>query len=191
MSRSLVVLRTAVPADAPLLAELWCDVLRKVGPEDQVQEVASLLTDLQGCSTQRIVVAEYDGEFAGAVHLEATTVSPLNLEPVVRAVSPHVLPRFQRHGVGTALMDAAVTWAEELGISHVATAAVAGSRDANRFMARLALGPYAVFRVAATPAVRSRISVHRRPVQTAGGRQLTQLLAARRSLRRSRAGAEG
>jgi hypothetical protein len=69
MSRSLVALRTASPTDAPMLAELWCDVLRKVGPEDQVAEVESVLTDLESCDTQRIVVAEYDGEFAGAVHL--------------------------------------------------------------------------------------------------------------------------
>jgi GNAT superfamily N-acetyltransferase len=190
MSRSPVSLRMAVPADAPALAELWADVLRRAAPEDQVADLEGLLAGLEGTSDQRIVVGEYDGEFAGAVHLQATTMSALNLEPVVRALSPHVLPRFQRHGVGSALMDAAVTWAEELGIVHVATAAVAGSRDANRFMARIALGPYAVLRVATTHAVRTRLSAHRRPAQTTGGRQLTQVLAARRSMRRSRAGVE-
>ena len=61
----------------------------------------------------------------------------------MQAISPHVFPEFRRHGVGRALMEAAVAFAEELGIAHVATAVVAGSRDANRFMARLALGPYA------------------------------------------------
>ena len=34
------------------------------------------------------MVAEYDGEVAGAVYLRATTVTPLNLEPVVQAVHP-------------------------------------------------------------------------------------------------------
>ncbi|HYF73765.1 MAG TPA: GNAT family N-acetyltransferase [Nocardioides sp.] len=190
MSRSLVSLRMAVPADAPALAELWSDVVRRTGPEDQVADLERVLTALEGATDQRIVVAEYDGEFAGAVHLEATTISAINLEPVLRALAPHVLPRFQRHGVGSALMDAAVTWAEELGISHVATAAVAGSRDANRFMARIALGPYAVLRVATTHAVRTRLTAQRRPAQSTGGRQLTQVLAARRSMRRARAGAE-
>lgn len=190
MSRSLVSLRMAVPEDAPALADLWADVLRRTGPEDQVADLEVLLKRLESCPDQRIVLAEYDGEFAGAVHLEATTMSALNLEPVVRALSPHVLPRFQRHGIGSALMDAGVTWAEELGINHVATAAVAGSRDANRFMARIALGPYAVLRVATTHAVRTRLSAHRRPAQSSGGRQLTQVLAARRSMRRSRAGAD-
>lgn len=191
MTRSLVTLRPATAADAPYLAELWADVMRKVGPEDQVGDIQAVLARVEASADERMVVAEYDGEFAGAVVLEATTLSALNLEPVVRALSPHVLPRMRRHGVGSALMDAAVAWAEELGIGHVATAAVSGSRDANRFMARIALGPYAVLRVAPTHAVRARLTAHRRPVAGAtGGRQLGQVLAARRSMRRSRA-AEG
>lgn len=184
MTRSQVVLRTAVAEDAPLLAELWSDVIRRVDPEEQAADIRSVIDEVGASHDQRIVVAEYDGQFAGAVHLQATTMSPLNLEPVVRALSPHVLPAFRRHGVGSALVEAAVTWAEELGISHVATAAVAGSRDANRFMARIALGPYAVLRVATTHAVRSRLTAHRRPAGAAGGRQLTQVLAARRTMRR-------
>jgi GNAT superfamily N-acetyltransferase len=192
MSRSLVCLRSAQPEDAVDLADLWTDFLRRTSMEDQVADMESVLKALLETTDQRIIVAEYDGEFAGAVHLQATTMSALNLEPVVRALSPQVLPRFQRHGIGSALMDASVAWAEELGIQHVATAAVAGSRDANRFMARIALGPYAVLRVATTHAVRTRLSAQRRPGRStsAGGRQLTQVLAARRSLRRSRASAE-
>ena len=195
MTRSLVTLRTATLADAPHLADLWTDVLRRAGREDQVEDVVAVIDRVERSTTERIVVAHYDGEFAGAVHLESTTMTGLNLEPVVRALSPHVLPRFRRHGIGSALMDAGVTWAEELGIGHVATAAVSGSRDANRFMARIALGPYAVLRVAPVHAVRSRLAARNRPVAGAGagagGRQITQVLAARRSLRRARASAEG
>ena len=115
---------------------------------------------------QRIVVAEYDGEFAGAVHLERTTMSAINLEPVVRALSPHVLAPYRRHGVGTRPDGRRGHLGRGARRSrHVATAAVAGSRDANRFMARIALGPYAVLRVATTHAVRSRLTAHRRPAQ--------------------------
>ncbi|KQW53281.1 hypothetical protein ASC77_03040 [Nocardioides sp. Root1257] len=191
MNRSLVSLRSVTLEDAPHLAEVWTDVIRRVGPEDQAADMEAVVVEVLASDNQRIVVAEYDGKFAGAVHLEHTTMSALNREPVVRALSPHVLAPFRRHGVGTALMEAAVSWAEDLGIQHVATAAVAGSRDANRFMARIALGPYAVLRVATTHAVRSRLSVHRRPTTAPNGRQLTQVLAARRSLRRNRAGVEG
>ena len=191
MNRSLVSLRSVSPDDAPHLAEVWTDVIRRVGPEDQALDMESVIAEVLASDHQRIVVAEYDGQFAGAVHLEHTTMSAINREPVVRALSPHVLAPYRRHGIGTALMESAVTWAEELGIAHVATAAVAGSRDANRFMARIALGPYAVLRVATTHAVRSRLSAHRRPTSAGNGRQLTQVLAARRSLRKSRAGVEG
>jgi len=191
MTRSLVSLRAATPADAPDLAELWADVIRRVGREDQVGDLEAVIARVSESVDERIVVAEYDGEFAGAVHLETTTLSGLNLEPVVRALSPHVHPRFRRRGVGSALMDAAVSWAEERGIGCVATAAVSGSRDANRFMARIALGPYAVLRVAPAHAVRARLAARARPVPGSGVRPRTQVLAARRSLRRSRARAEG
>ena len=69
-----------------------------------------------------MVVAEVDGQVVGAVHLKATTYSPINLEPVVQVVSPHVLPEFRRHGIGSALLQAAVDFAEEVGIGHVGVA---------------------------------------------------------------------
>ncbi len=190
MNRSLVTLRPAAPSDAADLADLWSDVVRRAGAEEQAADMGIVLASLIDSPDQRIVVAEYDGEFAGAVHLQVTTMSAINLEPVVRTLSPHVLARFQRRGIGSALMETAVIWAEELGVTHVATAAVSGSRDANRFMARIGLGPYAVLRVAPTHAVRARLAAHRRPVHGTGGRQLTQVLAARRSLRRNRAAAD-
>ena len=102
-------------------------------------------------------------------------------------MSPTVLPDYRRHGVGRALMEAAVTWAEERGAAYVATAAAAGSRDANRFLARLALGPRATLRMAPTTAVRAKLTTRRTPATRAPGRHLTQVLAVRRSLRRSEA----
>ena len=35
MNRSLVSLRSVTLEDAPHLAEVWTDVIRRVGPEDQ------------------------------------------------------------------------------------------------------------------------------------------------------------
>lgn len=185
MSRSLVSLRCALPSDAPLLAELWSDVVRRADREEQVSDLVAVIEQAATVPGQRLVVAEYDGELAGAVHLCVTTLSPLNLEPTVQAISPHVFPQHRRRGVGRALMDAAVAYAEEVGVGHVTTAAASGSRDANRFMARLGLGPQAVLRVATTHAVRAKLTAQRPPVQRNGGRQLTQVLAARRSMRKS------
>ena len=57
-----------------------------------------------------------------------------------------VIEGFRRHGVGRALMEATVSWAEETVASHIVAAASATSRDANRFMARLGLTQMAVVR---------------------------------------------
>ena len=132
------------------------------------------------------MVAEYDGAVAGAVHLRLSTTTPLNLDLSVQVMSPTVFPEYRRHGVGRALMDAAVTFAEETGASHVATAAPSGSRDANRFMARLGLGPTATLRIAPTTVVRAKLTAQRLPVARPT-RQLTHVLAVRRSMRRQAA----
>ncbi|MBC9732038.1 GNAT family N-acetyltransferase [Nocardioides sp. zg-578] len=186
MHRSVVTLRCAEPADAPMLADLWADALRRADKHDQVADVELVIKTAAQSPEQRIVVAEYDGNPAGAVLLRVSTLNPLNPDLTVQALSPHVLPKYRRHGVGRALMEAAVTFAEEQGVGHVATAATSGSRDANRFMARLGLGPQAVLRVASTHALRARLTALR-PAHERGGRQLTQVLAARRSQRRSQA----
>jgi predicted N-acetyltransferase YhbS len=187
MTRSLVSLRSAVPDDADRLADLWSDVLRRADHEDQATDLRSIIERVGPLDDERVVVAEYDGQLAGAVHLRAATMTPLNLEPVVQTISPHVFPEFRRHGVGRSLMEAAVAFAEELGIAHVATAVVAGSRDANRYMARLTLGPYAVLRVAPVHAVKTKLAARRPSTARTTGRPLTQVLAARRSLRKSQA----
>lgn len=186
MTRSQVSLREAVRTDAGALAALWDDVLRRCDRADQVADVEQVIERVAPLCEERLVVAEYDGQVVGAVLLRVTTLSPVNLERVVQTVSPHVLPQFRRRGVGRALMEAAVAFAEEHGVAHVAAGAAAGSRDANRFLARVALGPYAVYRVAPTMVVKSKLTAQRPPLgRTHGGRQLTQVLAARRSLRRS------
>jgi hypothetical protein len=190
MSRTPVSLREAVLTDAPFLAEVWQDALRKAGREDQVADLEVIIKHAAASPEQRLVIAEYDGEPAGAVLLRVDTMSAINLEPVVQAVSPHVLPWCQRRGVGWVLMDAAVTWAEELGIGHVMTAALSGSRNANRFMARLSLGPLAVVRIAGTPAVRARLTTQVPDRPRTSSRHLGQVLAVRRSQRRAQQPAE-
>lgn len=189
MSRSLVLLRVAGLSDAPALAELWADALRRADPQDHLSDVELIIKAASASPEQRVVVAEYDGEFAGAVLLRVSTLTAINLEPTVQAISPHVLPQFRRRGIGQALMDSAVSFAEEIGVGHIATAASSSSRDANRFMARLALGPHATMRIAPTHVVRAKLAAQRPVPATTSGRQLTRVLAARRSMRRSQTGA--
>lgn len=192
MSRNTVTVRDAVAEDLPALRELWADILRRGSQEEQLADLRQVLTEVEACPDRAIMVAEYDGKVAGAVHLSVTTLTPLNLEPAVLAVSPHVLPPFRRRGVGTALIEAAVRFAEAQGVTTISTAAVASAREANRFMARLSFAPQATLRAATTVAVRAKLSA-RRPAsrsatRLAGARHTDRVLAARRSRRERVAG---
>jgi len=188
MSRSLVSLRCAELADAPVLAELWAGALRRADHRDHIADLELVIKKAAASPEQRLVVADQDGAVAGAVLLRVTTLTPINLEQVVQAISPHVFPHYRRHGIGRLLMESAVSFAEELGVAHVGTAAASGSRDANRFMARLGLGPHAMLRLAPTLAVRAKLTAQRPAQAATSGRQLTRVLAARRSMRRAQAG---
>jgi GNAT superfamily N-acetyltransferase len=182
MSRSLVAMREATLADVEQVAELWQPYLRRGSADEPLNDVATAIERAGDRPGERLVIAEYDGEFAGAVFLKSAAYSPVNSDLVLQVHNLSVVPAHRRHGIGKALVECAVTWAEELGIGYVATAASSGSREANRFMARLALGPQAVLRVAPTCAVRAKLSSRQ-----SSGRQVTQVLAARRSLRSARA----
>jgi GNAT superfamily N-acetyltransferase len=182
-------MRAAELCDAPALAELWSDAMRRADPRDHICDLELIIKAASASPEQRVVVADCDGELAGAVLLRVATLSSLNLEPTVQAVSPHVFPQFRRRGIGQALMECAVAFAEEIGIGSITTAASSGSRDANRFMARLALGPLATQRVAPTHAVRAKLEALRPATASTNGRQLTRVLAARRSMKRSQTGA--
>lgn len=183
MGRMPVMVRDAAPDDVPVLRDVWSDVLRRVDGDQQTRDVEEILAEVQDDERRAVLVAQYDGQVAGAVYLEATTLTPLNREPAVLVLSPHVLDGFRRKGIGTALMEAAVRFADHHGIAHVATAAASDSRDGNRFMARLSLVPQAVLRVTTTQMLRSRLSSRRAAHPRPTSRHIDKVLAARRGRR--------
>ena len=178
-----LTLRAAALSDIPALTALWTESLRS--PEEGASDVARLVEASLTGEAHQIVVAEYGGAFAGAVLLRMITVSPLDPTPMVHLASPTVLPDFRRRGVGRALVEAGVAYAEEHDVPHLSTASASTSRDANRFMARLGLATRASFRVAPTATVRARITAMRPTMARPQRQQLTSVLAARRSMRRT------
>ncbi|MDP3969735.1 MAG: GNAT family N-acetyltransferase [Nocardioides sp.] len=185
MVRQLVTVRDAVPDDAPALLVFWHDLSRRSHLEDPVGEARAAIARAAADPDQRIVVLDRDHELVGAVHLRRTSFSPLTDEKVVNASHLQVLTGHRKHGLGHLLADAAVTWAEEKGISYVVGVSAVGARDANRFLARLGLGQVAVFRGAATTTLRTRLSVAAAARGRSGaGRRAGQVLATRRTLRR-------
>ena len=191
MTRSLVTLREAVAADALFLVELWHDSLRRADRQDQAADIEIVIKTAAASPEQRLVVAEYNDVPVGAVFLRTTTLSPINLEPIVQVLSPQVLPSARRKGVGQALMEEAVTFADQLGVAHVMTAASSTSRDGNRFLARLGFSSHATLRVAPTAVLRAKVTTGLTAGQRAVANRghLGQVLAARRSMRHPRGSA--
>jgi ribosomal protein S18 acetylase RimI-like enzyme len=96
------------------------------------------------------------------------TVSPANALvdiPAVHMSHAVVGDRHKRRGAGRALVCAAAAYAEQRGIEQLVVSVHPGSRDANRFFARLGFAPLAVRRTAPVASVRRRLGqVESRPV---------------------------
>ena len=198
MSRSAVAVRKVRVEDAPELLALWEEFSRRPSQHsdeacDQAcDEVAQSIRSVLASDDSRIVVAELCGEFAGAVHLSIQSMGAMTTEKAVQISHLRVAPEMRRRGVGRALVESAVNWAEELGIGHVGAVSPSNSRNGNRFLARLGLAPAAVVRVGPTATLRAKLPAEipaiMRPTNNrapSGSRQLGQVLAARRSARRT------
>jgi len=185
--RSAVVVRDAVPDDVDALREVFAGAAGPVVDETP-GEAASAVASIAADPDRRLLVALLDGRVAGAAQLVRTSLSPLQAASAVHVIHLHVLDDCRRHGVGTALMEATVSWAEEKDTPHVLAAAAVGSRDANRFMARLGLGQVAVVRAASVATLRAKLPVEPPAICMTDNRHhrmVGQVLARRRSMRRA------
>lgn len=179
-----VTLRRATDDDCPALVELWRPAMRRGDDAALRHDVAALLDETAHDPDSQVLVAEADGRVVGAVCLRVDFISPINRDRVVQTISPHVLAGYQGRGVGRALIEAAAEFAEQRGVPFVGCAAMLGLRDANRFLARLGLASEATLRLAPTQVVRAKAAAQRPGGSRGASRQLAQVLAARRSVRR-------
>lgn len=194
MFRCAIGISDAAPGDAAALVEVWGALAERPhqgqAATHATQEAAAAIARIAADPDQRLVVARIDDAVAGAVHLMRAPLSPVHSDTAVYVMHLQVIESFRRHGVGRALLEATVSWAEEKDTEHVIAAASVASRDANRFMARLGLGQIAVVRGATVPALRAKLPVEppaAARVGTRSHRNVGTVLAQRRSLRRSQA----
>jgi GNAT superfamily N-acetyltransferase len=139
------------------------------------------LTALSADPTCRLIVAEGDGALAGMACLAARPLGPFVEAPVLQIDYLHIRPGQRGRGVGRALVAAAASFADELGLEHVSVSVFPHLREANRFYARLGFSPLVVRRVATTSTVRRRLGL-----EPTSGR--LSVLARRRSVRARAAG---
>ncbi|HET7388040.1 MAG TPA: GNAT family N-acetyltransferase [Nocardioidaceae bacterium] len=206
MSRNAVLVRDAVPEDVEALYEVWAQApgqhtherdCGRLGDGRSAVDAADVtrasVAQIAADPDQRLLVAVIGQRTVGAVHLIRAPLSPIGDAAAVHVAHLHVLDSHRRLGVGHALMEATVSWAEEKDIEHVLAAASVSSRDANRFMARLGLGQVAVIRAASVGTLRAKLPADRPTAARVGAvqrpphghRSIGAVLAQRRSQRRS------
>ncbi|MFL6023118.1 MAG: GNAT family N-acetyltransferase [Marmoricola sp.] len=185
MYRHLLEIRDARPEDAADLLTLWSDTASRTGEQPTarpLEDAAAALAQVAADPDERVVVGLYEGEVVAAIHLRRAAMSPLHTDMAVHTSYLIVRPEHRKHGFARALLDSAVTWAEDKDVAHVTAITSSGSRDTNRFLARLGLGTVATVRVASTAVLRRKLTPESLRPNTP--RNLGLMLAQRRSLQR-------
>jgi GNAT superfamily N-acetyltransferase len=99
--------------------------------------------------------------------------------PVLRASKLLVAPDHRRRGIGRALLAAVVHLADERGIDYVVASSLPGSRDANRYLARLGFQPLTTARIASTTVLRRALGTADVPERVAMARRARIMRSAR------------
>ncbi len=182
MARATVGVRDATPDDMPALVDLWSQLrqqgLRWRGRVNAAEDPAAVEARFKAAMADpayRLIVAHVGEEIAGMALLSIAEDNPLRDVHAMEVTHVCVGDRHRRLGAGKALMTAAVGYADERGIDHIAVSVLPQQRDAHRFYARLGFAPVAVRRVAPVAAVRRRLM----PTESRAA-------ALRRELRRAR-----
>lgn len=192
MSRMPVEVRPLSVDDGPALHALWAPLLPHDVTGSPPQEFASHVLGMLSLEPEAtVVVARLDGNVVGAAYLHRTWVAPLAGAHTLEVNLLAVDPAHTRRGIGRALLEAAVSRAEELGIDDVVVVGAPANREAHRFLARLGLTTVAVLRTAPVSALRTRLVKEHGGLANVQGvprrnRQVGQVIAARRSQLRSR-----
>lgn len=175
MSRSALRVRPATEADLPALLALGAElrdallptadvVGRQRAPTGQVG-LEQRYREVLASADRRLVLAVGEGdEPLGTALLSVAPANALLDLPAAHMSHAVVADRHKRRGAGKALVAAAAAFAEEHGLDQLVVSVHPGSRDANRFFARLGFAPLAVRRVAPVAVVRRRLASAERGV---------------------------
>lgn len=172
MSRAGVRVRQADLADVPGLVGLTQTLDLSTGTfsgrallDSSGEHLAARFEEIlvDGKRTMLVAVDEVSGDVVGLLVARRDEIGAIDLSPVLHITHLLVTPRHRRRGVGRTLLTAAVHLAEELGLDRVLATAGAGSREANRYLARLGFAPLVVHRLAPTSVLRRSLGMSEAP----------------------------
>lgn len=182
MSRSRPIVRDAIPDDAEALLSIWTDFTsdppHQPRPSADAAGFRAAVARITEDPLERLVVALHDDRPVGVAHLRRAPLSLVHGEDAVHVGYLHVLSGFRRRGLGKLMMEAAATWAEEVGSRHIVAAVGANARDSNRFLTRLGMSQVAVLRATTVCGLKGKL--HPEPVDT----QIAPKVVTARRLRR-------
>jgi GNAT superfamily N-acetyltransferase len=136
-----------------------------------------------------LVAVDDSAGIVGLLVTRCDNIGAIDLTPVLHVSHLLVDARFRRRGVGRQLLAAAVHMADEMGVDHVLATAASGSREGNRYLARIGFAPLVTARIATTSVLRrslgmadapERMAVLRRARLVRGNRGLVTARVARR-----------
>ena len=167
MSRVNVRVRPATLDDVDALSTLVQSIDTTTGPfsgkplqDASSEHLAARFTEIVERADRRLLVAvDESGTVVGMLASRRDEVGAIDLTPVLHVTHLMVAPSARRRGVGRALLAAAVHLADELGVEHVLATAAAGSREGNRYLARIGFAPLVVHRIAPTAALRRSLGM--------------------------------
>lgn len=168
MSRPGVRIRPAEHADLDGLVELIGSMDTNAGLfsgrpllDPEGRHVRKRLGEIlgEGALTLLVAVDEPTGANVGLLVAKLDEIGAIDLTPTLHVTHLLVAPKQRRRGVGRALLAASVHLADDHGVDRIVATAASGSREANRYLARLGFAPLVVQRLASTAALRRSLGI--------------------------------
>ena len=166
MTRVNVRIRPASGDDVPALVELVQSIDTSTGlfsgrplQDQSTSDLTERFVEILSSERILLVAADDAGPIVGMLAAGNDGVGAIDLTPVLHITHLMVAPNHRRRGIGRSLLAAAVHLADEAGVEHILATAAAGSREGNRYLARIGFAPLVVHRIAPTTALRRSLGM--------------------------------
>jgi ribosomal protein S18 acetylase RimI-like enzyme len=127
---------------------------------DDTAHLARRFSEIISVGSRTLLVAvDESGALVGLLVAKQEEIGAIDPVPALHVSHLLVNPKYRRRGVGRMLLVAAVHFAEERGIDHMLATAAAGSREGNRYLARLGFAPLVVHRTAPISVLRRTLGI--------------------------------